>query len=233
MQIDRRAFVVGGAGFAIAGSGIWVASRPAYAAMRCSPFDGRGIQVCEVGLDQNLGAVTAQQEHSQWCWAACISAIFGYHGFPVDQGRIVEATYGRLVNLPAHGRQIAEATNRPWQDDRGRSFTAQCQVLWDTGEYVARPDAAAQAAQELAQGEPLIIGAAGHAMVLTAMSFARNANGAGQPTQAIVRDPWPGHGRRPLLPQEWAQVVFLAKVHVLGGGNAAIPGGKPGMRPGK
>ena len=98
-----------------------------------------------------------------------------FHGYPVDQSRIVSATYGQTVNLPAHGRQIAAATNRPWQDDRGRTFASHCEVLCDSGGYVARPDAAGQAAQELAQGDPLIIGAAGHAMVLTAMSYARKA----------------------------------------------------------
>jgi hypothetical protein len=227
MQFDRRAFILGGAGIALGAPAVWLSTRPAQSAMRCTPFDGRGIQFCEVGLDQNLGAVTAQQEHSQWCWAACISAIFHYHGHPVDQARIVSATYGQLVNMPAHGRQIAAATSRPWLDDGGQQFVSQCEVLWDSGEFVARPDAAAQAAGELAQGAPLIIGAAGHAMVLTAMTYERNQTGAGQPTQAIVRDPWPGRGRRALLPQEWAQTVFLAKVHVLGAGVAGGGGGKP------
>src|SRR5215470_5049652 len=106
MQLDRRALILGGAGLAIGGAAAWAWTRPAQAAMRCTPFDGRGIQFCEVGLDHNLGAVTAQQEHSQWCWAACISAIFNYHGYPVEQSRIVGATYGQMVNLPAHGRQI-------------------------------------------------------------------------------------------------------------------------------
>lgn len=229
MHTDRRAFILGGAGLAIgAAAAAWTWPRPAQAALRCTPFDARGIQLCEAGLDRNLGAVTAQQQNSQWCWAACISAIFNYHGYPVEQGRIVAATYGQLVNLPAHGRQIAAATNRPWQDVRGRTFASQCQVLWDSGAYVARPDAAGQAAQELAQGHPLIIGAAGHAMVLTAMSYARNAAGGGQPTQAIVRDPWPGRGRRPLEAREWMQIQFLAKVQVSGGGPGPGGGKDPG-----
>jgi hypothetical protein len=227
MQADRRALILGGASLAIGGAAAWAWTRPAHAALRCTPFDGRGIQVCEVGLDQNLGAVQAQQQNSQWCWAACISAVFNFHGYPVDQGRIVAATYGQMVNLPAHGRQIAAATNRPWRDERGRPFTSRCEVLWDSGGYVARPDAAGEAARELAQGDPLIVGAAGHAMVLTAMSYARNAQGAGQPTQAIVRDPWPGRGRRALEPREWAQIVFLAKVDITGVPGGGGGGGKP------
>lgn len=160
MQADRRALTLGWASLAIGGAATWAWTRPAQAALRCTPFDGRGIQVCEAGLDQNVGAVQAQQQNSQWCWAACISAIFSYHGYVVEQGRIVAATYGQLVNLPAHGRQIAAATNRPWQDSRGRAFSSHCEVLWDSGAFVVQPDAAGQAAQELAQGHPLIIGAA-------------------------------------------------------------------------
>lgn len=227
MQADRRAFILGGAAtLAIGGAVTWAWTRPAQAALRCTAFDARSIQFCEAGLDQNLGAVTAQQQNSQWCWAACISAIFSYHGYPVEQGRIVADTYGRQVDLPAHGRQIAAATNRTWLDSRGRQFASQCEVLWDSGAHVGRPDAAGQAAQELVQGHPLIIGAAGHAMVLTAMSYARDAMGNGQPTQAIVRDPWPGRGRRALMPQEWMQVQFLARVRVAGGGGGKGPGGK-------
>src|SRR5262249_6979295 len=158
---------------------------------------------CEAGLDDNVGAVQAQQEHSQWCWAACISAVFRYYGYAVPQARIVTDTFGQLVNAPAVGPQIAAATHRQWVDDRGPRFAARCEVLWDSGLNVTRPDAVAQSAQELALGHPLIIGATGHAMVLTAMAFARDARGNGQPTQAIVRDPWPGRGRRQLAPQEW------------------------------
>lgn len=215
MDDDRRSFIRGGAALAVAAA-TWPA-RPAHAVIRCTAFDARGLQLCEAGIDRNLGAVTAKQEHSQWCWAACISAIFAYHGYPVDQDRIVAATYGRVVNLPAHGRAIARATNRTWRADDGRTFTSRCEVLWDTGAFVARPDAAGVAAQELASDFPLIIGAIGHAMVLTAMSYIRDAQGRGQPTAAIVRDPWPGRGRRPLAEAEWLQTRFLARMRVTAG----------------
>lgn len=216
MNDGRRSFIRGAAGLAAAIAAC--TTRPAQAVIRCTAYDARGLQLCEAGIDRNLGAVTAKQEHSQWCWAACISAIFAYHGYPLDQDRIVAATYGRAVNLPAHGRAIARATNRTWRADDGRSFTARCEVLWDTGAFVARPDAAGVAAQELASDFPLIIGALGHAMVLTAMSYVRDARGRGQPTAAIVRDPWPGRGRRPLTEAEWLQTRFLARMRVTAGG---------------
>jgi hypothetical protein len=202
----------------IGGGSALVSGRLAEAAIRCTGFNAQGVQVCEVGLERNLGAVQAQQEQSQWCWAACIAAIFRYHGHEVAQARIVAETFGRLVNAPAFGPQIAAATNRPWIDESGREFGSECEVLWDSAFHVRRPDAPAQAARELAEGNPLIIGSTGHAMVLTAMTFARDQAGNGQPTEAIVRDPWPGRGRRPLSGYEWQATQFLAKVQILGGG---------------
>ena len=48
-------------------------------------------------------------------------------------------------------------------------------------------------------------------MVLTAMSYVRYPNGAGEPKEAVVRDPWPGRGRRSLSAQEWYGTSFLAR----------------------
>jgi len=184
------------------------------AALRCGPFDAAGIQTCEAGIDSRVHAVQALQLGSQWCWAACISAIFAFHGMRVSQERIVDATYGRVVNLPAHGPQIAAVTSRTWQTDDNSTFEAACEVLWDTQYHVTRPDASVEAARELAGDQPLIIGTGGHAMVLTAMTYRRNAYGQGVPVIAVVRDPWPGRGRRPLSAEEWYGTSFLAKVHV-------------------
>ncbi|MBV8190396.1 MAG: hypothetical protein JO339_24350, partial [Alphaproteobacteria bacterium] len=71
----------------------------------------------------------------------------------------------------------------------------------------------AEAARELADDQPLIIGTGGHAMVLTALTYFRDVYGNGQPLSAVVRDPWPGRGRRELSRQEWYGTGFLAKVH--------------------
>lgn len=207
MPSSRRAFISG------LGVGGLALAAPAGAALRCTPFSPTGVQVCEAGIDSRVHVVQALQQSSQWCWAACISAIFAFHGYTVSQQRIVQATYGRSVNLPAHGPQIAAATSRTWQTDDGVTFNGRCEVLWDRQFFVGRPDAPAEAAHELADDQPLIIGTGGHAMVLTAMTYARDAYGRGQPQAAVVRDPWPGRGRRQLSPQEWYGTTFLAKVH--------------------
>lgn len=194
--------------------GILPVSLPVQAALRCTPFNPMGVQTCEAGIDGRVRSVQALQQNSQWCWAACITAIFAFHGMQVSQQRIVRATYGRAVNLPAIGPQIAAASSRSWQTDDGEAFEAECEVLWDSQFFVGRPEAPAEAARELAQDQPLIIGTGGHAMVLTAMTYARDVHGRGQPVAAVVRDPWPGRGRRMLSPQEWYGTNFLAKVHV-------------------
>ncbi|HVN04880.1 MAG TPA: hypothetical protein VMT86_10710, partial [Bryobacteraceae bacterium] len=66
----------------------------------------------------------------------------------------------------------------------------------------------------LAVGMPLIIGSMGHAMVLTAVSYNRAPNSQGQVTGAVVRDPWPGRGRRMLSGQEAAAAMLLARIRV-------------------
>lgn len=208
----RRAVVAGATAMLTASV---LPSRPAQAALRCVTVDGYGTQLCECGIDNRIRSVVANQQNSQWCWAASVSAIFAFHGFDVSQRRIVEATYGQVVNLPAHGPTIAAASSRDWATDDGRRFTAYCDVLWDSQFHVGRPTAVADAANELAQDQPLIIGTGGHAMVLTAMTYLRDTNGGGQPRAAVVRDPWPGAGRRQLSAQEWYGTSFLARIRAV------------------
>lgn len=187
---------------------------PALAALRCGPFDGRGVQLCEVGIP-NLTMPTVRQRCPQWCWAACIEAIFALHGHPVPQEAIVHRLFGGLVCRPVPGPGIVRAVDGAWRDASGTRFGAEAEVLWDAQYGFGRPDAAAEAARELAEGNPLINGALGHATVLTAMTYARDAAGRGQPLQIVVRDPWPlNPNRRVLGPQEAMGTMFLAKVRV-------------------
>lgn len=142
---------------------------------------------------------------SQWCWAACIEMVFRYYGHPVDQADIVSQTWGGLVNNPGRPDQILANLNRPWRDQRGRVFRAYGDV------FSANPQTAAA---DLAQDAPLIIGTLGHAMVLTGMSFLNDVRGGGSVQSAVVRDPWPGNGRRVLSAREWYSTNFLARIRV-------------------
>jgi hypothetical protein len=70
------------------------------------------------------------------------------------------------------------------------------------------------ATQDLSNDMPLIIGTMGHAMVLTSLTYVRDQFGRGDVTAAVVRDPWPGNGRRVLSAQEWYNTSFLARIRV-------------------
>ena len=129
--------------------------------------------------------------------------MFAYYGFDVPQRRIVQETWGSIVNLPGQPHEILANLNRPWVDARGRRFRAFGDVL------TANP---ITAAQDLSADMPLIIGTLGHAMVLTSLVYYRDVYSRGIVERAVVRDPWPGRGRRVLSGQEWISTTFLARI---------------------
>ena len=186
-----------------------ILSRSSSAKLQCQDFPN--LRRCTTGLNINLN--TARQRLPHWCWAACIEAIFDFYGYNVSQERIVEKVFGDDVDEAAMGPQIVEAVDGSWEsgDD---TFTASATVLWDTQFNFGRPDAIVQAAGELENDRPLIIGAFGHATMLTAMTYSGNGV-AVQLEQLVVRDPWPGNpNRRALSLQEAMGTQFLAKIEV-------------------
>jgi hypothetical protein len=185
-------------------------SRAALASLKCRDYVP--VRTCNVGLP--VGLITAAQGCLGWCWAACIQTIFDYHGYSVEQGRIVKKLFGATACLPAIGPQIAYAIEGKWIDNFGDPFQARAHVLWDTQFGFGRPDAIAIAAQELAKNNPLILGAMGHATVMTAMTYSGNGQFV-QINEVIVNDPWPGNpNRRALSPEEALAAEFLAAVRV-------------------
>ncbi|WP_434419536.1 hypothetical protein [Nannocystis pusilla] len=120
----RRFFFQALAGAAAA----WSFPRSASAEVGCMEnYQGR---ICEAGIASHLihvHAVNNDQYMNQWCWAACISMIFGYYGHTVSQHRIVQECYGSIVNMPAQSHTILGALNRPWIDDAGNHFSA---IFW-------------------------------------------------------------------------------------------------------
>ncbi len=187
---------------------------PASAAVNCGPFAPTAygpVQTCDAGILSQLLDITAQDEpnvqlQSQWCWAASISGIFAYYKHPVSQARIVQEAYGSVVNMPGTPRAIMTSLNRPWFDDAGRPFRVSADIY--SASWVT-------AAQDLAQGRPLIVGSLGHAMVVSATEYRRFSNGAGQTQSVTVRDPWPTNPRRRLLTQREAYgVQMLIRIRV-------------------
>ena len=178
-----------------------------YGAVQCGqPVPPFGLQGCIAGIPQErLNTITVVQQASEWCWAACIQMVFSYWGHPVSQQQIVQETWGGIADMPAQPQTIVQDLNRSWRDRNGDQFSASGDVFSAN---------AVTAAQDLAQEMPLIIGSLGHAMVLTAVSYNRTANGQGQLTGAMVRDPLPGRGRRQLTPMEAAAEMLLVRIRV-------------------
>lgn len=201
-MMDRRIFL------GVAGAGVVAVPTLVSARLACGPFVPPGVQQCMAGLDSSLAHATATgggQQLSQWCWAACIAMVFRYYGMNVPQAQIVQQTFGQTVNLPSQPGQILANLNRQWIDASG------CQFGVSGDAFTANP---VTASQDLAQDMPLIIGTMGHAMVLTSITYVRDQFGNGNVTAAVVRDPWPGRGRRVLSPQEWHGTSFLVRIRV-------------------
>ncbi len=189
-------------------------ARPAAAALNCGSFMPTPVgpvQTCDAGIPSGALDVTARIEpnvqlQSQWCWAASISGVFAYYGHPVSQARIVREAYGSVVNMPGSPQAIMGSLNRPWVDDAGHPFRVRSDLY--SSNWVT-------AAQDLAQGMPLIVGSLGHAMVVTATEYRRLPNGVGETQLVIVRDPWPANARRrSLTPQEAFGVQMLIRIRV-------------------
>jgi len=185
-----------------------LASAPVHAGERCEG------DTCVVGIpSERVAPITASQRASQWCWAASIAMIMRYHGHPIAQETIVEATYGRLVDLPAYdGETMTSALARPWTDARGVPFRAQVKVFdLAAGRYELDTQTVIA---ELRAERPLLVGTAGHAMVVTAMTY-RRTGGEPEVVSVTVRDPWPGQGRRELAWHEM-EPTYVAAVAVAG-----------------
>jgi Papain-like cysteine protease AvrRpt2 len=199
--LDRRHFI----GTSVA-TVLAAFSTKALAAIRCGPFVPPGVATCEVGIDSSIAqAFTQDQKRSNWCWAACIEMIFRYYGYSVSQDQIVLETWGTIDNLPGNPQQILADLNRQWIDGGGYRFG----VAGDVSS--SNPGTAAQ---DLSQNMPLIIGTMGHAMVLTGLAYRRDHFGNGTVIAAVVRDPWPGMGKRVLSQKEWDNTNFLVRVRV-------------------
>lgn len=188
---------------------VLVSASRSLAGERCQP-DPYGQVVCEVGIpSERLEPITSQQAMSQWCWAASISMIFGYHGHALPQERIVQSVFGQLVDLPAmNGMVMSRSLARPWVDQRGRRFQAKVRVFdMQAGQFELDTESIIT---ELREERPMLVGTVGHAMVMTALRYVRTANGP-QVIGVTVRDPWPGRGRRDLQWHEM-QPQYLAAV---------------------
>lgn len=198
---------------------VFVLVAPASARTTCQSTPRGPLCVSEVDFSSFAQRAFQNQYQSQWCWAACVSMVFRYYDHPVSQSRIVEAVYGRIINLPSgNGWNIASQLNRDWTDDNGDSFRARLTAAYDyqAGVFAVNNN---WIVNQLDQGHPIIIGTAGHAVVGTAIQYYITPTGPFI-TSIGVFDPWPGRGARSLSPTEMVDagrggaLQFLATVNV-------------------
>jgi hypothetical protein len=131
--------------------------------------------------------------------------LFALHGHQLSQQSIVANTYGMIVNMPAMtAATITFSLNRDWIDASGNSFRSQVTALFDAQAGIAAlPNSVL--VNELTNNRPLIMAAAGHAMLVTVVDY-RPAPTGPFVLAVGVFDPWPGIGPRGLSTPEFLPV---------------------------
>jgi hypothetical protein len=176
-----------------------------------TPIEEAGIKSSTINDRFAESVVVNEQTMSQWCWAASISMAFGFHGHEVHQETIVEKIKGIRINQPAQGQEITAALSGEWKDAQGKIFRSKCWV-YDVQAMTTTKNNN-DVIRELKAGRPLVYGSNGHAVLLTFVRYTRDQNGFPWPHYAVVRDPWPGRGRRELSFTE-LKPIYVAGVQV-------------------
>lgn len=215
--MNRREFLAKSGSIVGAVTCVSLSSGSAIADYSCGgwrPYAMGAIRECEVGF--RIGRITAQQECDQWCWAACIQAAFDLYGHGVEQRDIVEKVFGPSAPCrPSVGPEIAYAVEGRWRDGSGETFWATTRTHTDVHFGVHDPFAIQNASRYLANDIPVIVGALGHATLLTGMQWIEDNFGNWQLMQMTVRDPWPSNlNRRNLSQNEFNNTTYLAAVIV-------------------
>lgn len=141
-----------------------------------------------------LNYVVANQEKTQWCWAASIQMVLNYYHVNITQRQIVERTYGKnrhgeLPDWAANMQTIHSNLNNWSVDNNGKTYIVNAQF----GAGAPEPFFLIQ---ELSSHRPVIIGYesdfGGHAVVVTALSYYKTPMGP-VIRSIIVRDPLPAN----------------------------------------
>jgi hypothetical protein len=75
---------------------------------------------------------------------------------------------------------------------------------------------ASDAAQALAEDQPLIIGVGGRPVVLIGMTYSGDRLGGMKIAKALVFDPWSGKRPRVVTSPEWVDVRYIIRVGLKG-----------------
>jgi len=212
--MDRRVFLTGlaGVGLSSLGAGLTEQTGHCAAPLRgktdCAPDPSRGgAKVCTVSLAPPPKLITTPHNLTSpaWSWAVCMQMVFGFYGHPFSLVNLVKASYagGKLPKTPW---TELNALSSMLVDDRGQHFGTVVEKL---------PVRASDAADYLAENQPLIIGAFGHPVLLTAMSYTGDRLGGMTLVEAQTLDPLPGKGgKRIVSSPNWINVTFIARIGV-------------------
>lgn len=137
------------------------------------------------------------------CWLACLQMVFQFYGHPVAANKIREEAY--KGKLPPKPWEDLSPLKKGLTDDKGKKLTVVTENL------AVR---ASDAAELLAENAPLIIGAFGHPVLLTGMSYTGDRLGGMTLVDATVLDPTPGTGTRIVCSPDWVNVSFISRVAV-------------------
>jgi hypothetical protein len=159
----------------------------ARAAYNCAPTG-----VCSAYLSGQVTPV--QQRTAVWCWAASLSALFGFYGHPIDQSKIVTAFFGSPVVRTASGGMLTTALNQTWTDDAGQQFTASAQVTdLYTVPQISAPHQVTNAdiVNALTNETPVLYGDYTHVMVLVEADYVPTPSGVPNIVGGVAIDPEP------------------------------------------
>lgn len=176
-----------------------------------------GVQ--QVGIPSGqMDFVAAEQQNSQWCWAAAIQMVLGYHGVAITQQQIVARTYGTdwRGNPPdwAGSIEAITANLNNWSiDNYGQQYAVTATLNWGA-------PAPTVLVNELWNRRPVIIGYrsgpnSGHAVVVTAATFFQTMYGP-VIRSIVVRDPWPSpanHFNNGRVEYDGASLAQLISAH--------------------
>ena len=124
-------------------------------------------------VDSSIESCIHVQDKDNWCWAACVQMALQYNGIYKSQTEIVRQVYGSPYNWTASGNEIAEALNG-WNGFRVRSFNTKTPQSF---------------IDEIAAGNPMIIGYEEHAYLLTHIYYKKALNGRLSPFKVIMINP--------------------------------------------
>jgi hypothetical protein len=137
------------------------------------------------------------------CWLACLQMVFRFYGHNIAAEKIRDEAYKGKV--PSKPWEDLGPLKRTFTDDKGKKFSVVTENL------AVR---ASDAAELLADNQPLIIGAFGHPVLLTAMSYTGDRLGGMTLVDATVLDPTPGTGTRVVCSPDWVNVSFISRIAV-------------------